>query len=148
MILGDSDTGMISSSEPAAEETKGGSASAAAAASTQGPAQTAANKAMKRSLQLTARKIMIGFGGKLSNILIDEDVRKDGLLQTDKVSQIIKARNIQDLQVSELNNLISNMDHERYGFVVISNFMERLYDLAVETEYEVKLRRLAKTLSN
>ena len=31
---------------------------------------------------------------------------------------------------------------------MIANYMEKLFDLAVETEYEVKLRRLAKTLSN
>ena len=53
---------------------------------------------------------MVGFNGKLSNILIDEDQKKDGILKTEKVTMIIRGRNIEGLQTSELNQLMSHMD--------------------------------------
>ena len=77
-----------------------------------------------------------------------EDQENSGLVQVDRVVQLIKQRNIGDLQPSEVDKLMSYMDRSRYGFIVISNFMQKITELAQETEMEVKMRRFAKTIGN
>ena len=40
------------------------------------------------------------------------------------------------------------MDREGHGFIVIPNFIEKMIEMASETEAEIKLRRFAKSVGN
>ena len=90
----------------------------------------------------------MGFQGTLGDVLNKEDLKGDGLIPIETVKSVVDAKNIQALQPSELQFLLSYCDSSNYGFVIISNFHAKLLDLAQETEAEVKLRRFAKSIGN
>ena len=77
-----------------------------------------------------------------------EDAERTGLMQCEKVNKIVKLKQIPDLQPSDIDQLMDYMDKERHGFIVIPNFMEKIMELASETDAEVRLRRFAKMIGN
>ena len=91
---------------------------------------------------------MIGFQGTLGDVLNKEDPNGDGLIPIETVKSVVEAKNIQALQPSELQFLLTHCDSSNFGFVIISNFHSKLLDLAQETEQEIKLRRFAKSIGN
>jgi len=52
------------------------------------------------------------------------------------------------LEREELNALLRCCDKGQKGYIATSKFIEQLYSLASESEGDVILRRLAKTLSH
>ena len=101
-----------------------------------------------KNCRAAARKILIAFGGQMSEILQKADPQSVGMLQSEKVKGMIEEKNVPDLQPSELSFLMSYCDQNNFGFFVIPNFCSKLSELASETEAEVKLRRFAKSIGH
>lgn len=68
----------------------------------------------------------MGFQGSLGDVLNKEDANGDGLLPLQTISSIIAAKQIQGLQPSELQFMMSHCDSSNYGFLIIQNFHSKL----------------------
>jgi len=48
-------------------------------------------------LQSISRKLLMGFGGTLGDVLNKEDPKGDGLIPVDTINRVVQAKNIQAL---------------------------------------------------
>lgn len=76
------------------------------------------------------------------------DKAGEGMVDTEDLMRKINERKIHDLKQSESQLLIAVCDTRSRGVVVISNFIDKMQELAQETEAEAKLRWFAMTVGH
>jgi hypothetical protein len=72
----------------------------------------------------------------------------EGLVDTADLKQVIVDRSIADLKQSDLDLLVGHCDTRKRGYVVISNFVGKLQDLAKESDEEARLKRFSKMVGH
>lgn len=70
------------------------------------------------------------------------------MVETSMLKAKICDYQIKDLAASEVDLLMSICDSRGYGVVVIANFIEKMQNLAQESENETKLRWFANTVGH
>ena len=81
-------------------------------------------------------------------MLSKEDSKNEGLLSIERITDIVSAKAVNNLQPSEVQLILGFCDASRLGFLVIPNLISKLNELAAETDGELKMRRFAKMVGN
>lgn len=76
------------------------------------------------------------------------DVLDEGIVNRANLKSQLQAQKISELTDDELVALLRYCDKGHKGYISSSKFIDSLYSLASETESEVVLRRLAKSLAH
>lgn len=92
--------------------------------------------------------MLTGYDGTFGEVLSKEDSKNEGLLSIERITDIVTAKAINNLQPSEVQLILGFCDASRLGFLVIPNLISKLNELAAETEGELKMRRFAKMVGN
>ena len=75
------------------------------------------------------------------------DHLEEGIVNKEELRQALDEQKIKDLTREELNALLKCCDKGLKGYISTNKFIDKLYSVAVETESDIILRRLAKGLS-
>ncbi len=72
-----------------------------------------------------------------------KDKNSEGILSREELQSIIAEAKITDLSNAELNILMKYSDRTTKGYISITNFLDKLLELATETKQETYLRNFA-----
>ena len=79
--------------------------------------------------------------GKLDNL-------EEGIVNKESLKKAIMDLKVSNLELDELNTLCKLCDKQSKGYISTNKFIEQLYAMANESESDVILRRLCKTLQH
>jgi len=87
-----------------------------------------------------ARKVMFKKHNTIKELLGEFDVMDDGIVKRDSLQERLQSE--VEVDIDELNSLMTVADPGKRGFIAAVNFLDKLYDLSNETEADAVLRRI------
>ena len=97
---------------------------------------------------MTARKILAQCHNNIVEIVGRLDHLEEGIVNTSDLKHALEGQKINDVGADELDALLKGCDRGQKGYISTNKFIDTLYSMGAETESEVILRRLSKTLSH
>lgn len=76
----------------------------------------------------------------IKELLGEFDVMDDGIVKRDSLQERLQSE--VEVDIDELNSLMTVADPGKRGFIAAVNFLDKLYDLSNETEADAVLRRI------
>jgi Ca2+-binding EF-hand superfamily protein len=76
------------------------------------------------------------------------DTLDEGIVNKENLKKAIMDLKVSDLELEELNTFCKLCDKQSKGYISTNKFIEQLYNMANESECDVILRRLSKTLQH
>jgi len=98
--------------------------------------------------RMTARKILAQCHNNIVEIVGRLDHLEEGIVNTSDLKHALEGQKINDVGADELDALLKGCDRGQKGYISTNKFIDTLYSMGAETESEVILRRLSKTLSH
>jgi hypothetical protein len=101
---------------------------------------------MIQTSKRAAKKILLACHNNILEIVGKLDHLEEGIIIKKELKQAILDQKCKDLDEDDLNILLKLCDKGTKGYVSSNKIIEQLYALANESECDVILRRLSKTL--
>ena len=76
------------------------------------------------------------------------DIHNEGLIGREDLQRVLEEQKVKELSVGELNLLLKFADKGHKGYICITNLLDKLQELAVETKSDTMLRRFATSLKH
>jgi Ca2+-binding EF-hand superfamily protein len=76
------------------------------------------------------------------------DNTNEGLINTGALMDALVSRSITGVDPGRVEQLLAYADSRSSGYVVISNFIEKLQTLGAETEEEQRMRQFGRTVGS
>lgn len=95
-----------------------------------------------------AMKILNATHLNLYNFLKKEDKYKEGIVSIKAAQRVIEERGTVGVDPTCISLLIQKSDRQNRGFLVITEFLKMVEQLADDSEYEKILKRFAKKLGS
>jgi Ca2+-binding EF-hand superfamily protein len=97
-----------------------------------------------RASKRASRKVLLQCHNNLPEILGKLDYLDEGIVLTEDLKRSLDQARVSGLEKEELNALLKVSDLGNKGYLSTNKFIEKLYQMAAETDAETILRRISK----